>query len=1299
MTMKSCPKCTFENQPRRKRCELCNSPLAVQVDAEPLSPVANDAAPSSKPKKRRLRSTSNPSPDSQEQSGMLLERRLYTRSIESDATDRDDPSPSFFSSASGKPVTLSSRGQASVNASLLGDKQSVKPPLHREPDEQPKATSPPSGGSLPMFVTFSSGGKQKEWKISEKALEAAKAKLGLLDDDESNGITPPATSSAPTTPDEPPKQRARIEVQKAEVKVFKSPVQQIPSTPDITVAQRNTKTTTRALLGVTDFSDPPLHPSPAVHTGRPSFRAPAPVGSPAGSSDVVNKPTGHRAGFTTPATRGTFNVPRVSTTPSASSHRTPITGTSVVDGGCGNNGRLPAARTSKLTPICFSRELAGMEARCPLRKALPLIESVVQGQYEFPSALCCQQLQRLMSLSQVDATVCAEHFRKALWALGAHKEGTSLEWVQSMLRNVLRKLLSFEASDLSHPTITVFSPFHALVELAYRYNREFVDGHRSVLRRIAEKDSPSTTLMVLSVSNTTLAEKPGPHQATIEVTDGWYFARCNLDLPLSQFVQSGLITVGDKIVVWGASSSRDDACGPLELLHSHGSLLNLLFNGTKQAAPTAPLGALPPNTVLPVSVSSIHTNGGAVPCLSGVVTRILPKFYIDRAPRPGMIDATPTRGTVVGNSAVKIIRNSIAEAKFCGSFESQREIAYEQAISAGMGSDDAAVLMRDKFARDVSEVTTIILETGEPGEVVAIQRTTRCSGGAHHGDSDESSLPREGQRIHIFGVIPSKATNAPPPLSVKLMYVRSQFMFIIDQNPPPQVDTRFRFQVDVQSALSSLSTKVFGQMVDVIVVCVGSQIQPSANGDTAFFFCGLERNVFGVLIARSHLAAREIELPQPTPGTICIVRNATFGCFDETGEYNIVRLQANEYTLISTRTMSIDLQKRMKDLEGKRSEWLSTFDLGKKLLVDSNAGTSSSHFIRDALGGGGGSANRSSSAVLDVAAYAPNDEWQMGASSTHRAVSAPYYLRNQHATPGHYDGVKLSKSESPAASSSIMRPLFDTSSTMSSSPPLGRNQQKGTPEQSVEALHATFSPGHERGAAIRSPPDYPRHVFGNFTVETFSLQFDTGRVVNVHADLHCSLASITHEFSQHNTQHQWSGIALSFPSHCGPLTVHLNPSLISTLGDLISLTPQQLSALSSDDAGLFSGSRSLILGAATNAAEAWELLFCHSVVVPTAVLTVVTPPPTAPERSDSAVLDSLIHCDLDNGICRWNKSVISEAQQLLWWTDQEWHQLKVELQDALSAKLFKLSLEEDGKSVQKMFFLKDNCFIADLMAE
>ena len=55
-------------------------------------------------------------------------------------------------------------------------------------------------------------------------------------------------------------------------------------------------------------------------------------------------------------------------------------------------------------------------------------------------------------------------------------------------------------------------------------------------------------------------------QMLLELTDGWYSIKAQIDVPLTDLVQHGKITVGQKICVSGAELvGSDDACSPLEV--------------------------------------------------------------------------------------------------------------------------------------------------------------------------------------------------------------------------------------------------------------------------------------------------------------------------------------------------------------------------------------------------------------------------------------------------------------------------------------------------------------------------------------------------------------------------------------------------------------------------------------------------------------------------------------------------------------------------------------------------------------
>lgn len=95
-----------------------------------------------------------------------------------------------------------------------------------------------------------------------------------------------------------------------------------------------------------------------------------------------------------------------------------------------------------------------------------------------------------------------------------------------------------------------------------RYERELNGGTRPPLRQIATQDAPASCPMVLCVSDITwspagLTDNGMPIEShpELEVTDGWYRIRAQVDEPLARAVRKGVIRIGRKIAVAGARVS------------------------------------------------------------------------------------------------------------------------------------------------------------------------------------------------------------------------------------------------------------------------------------------------------------------------------------------------------------------------------------------------------------------------------------------------------------------------------------------------------------------------------------------------------------------------------------------------------------------------------------------------------------------------------------------------------------------------------------------------------------------------
>ena len=93
----------------------------------------------------------------------------------------------------------------------------------------------------------------------------------------------------------------------------------------------------------------------------------------------------------------------------------------------------------------------------------------------------------------------------------------------------------------------------------YRYERELQEGIRPPLRLIATQDAPASYPMVLCISGITwsdagLTDSGGTiaSHPELEVTDGWYRLRAQVDAPLARAIRRGIIRIGRKIAVAGA---------------------------------------------------------------------------------------------------------------------------------------------------------------------------------------------------------------------------------------------------------------------------------------------------------------------------------------------------------------------------------------------------------------------------------------------------------------------------------------------------------------------------------------------------------------------------------------------------------------------------------------------------------------------------------------------------------------------------------------------------------------------------
>ncbi|KAJ7170173.1 hypothetical protein C8R46DRAFT_225952 [Mycena filopes] len=171
-------------------------------------------------------------------------------------------------------------------------------------------------------------------------------------------------------------------------------------------------------------------------------------------------------------------------------------------------------------------------------------------------------------------------------------------------------------------------------QLLYRYERELNGGVRPPLRSVATQDAPASCPMVLCVSNISWSPPamtddgmPIPQHPELEVTDGWYRLRAQVDAPLARAVRRGLICVGRKIGVVGArlSSERKEASEVLEAYNS----TNLVFSGN--SSHLVPWHAKLGFQISPwvATMNSLTADGGVVAAMDLVILKTYPIAFLE----------------------------------------------------------------------------------------------------------------------------------------------------------------------------------------------------------------------------------------------------------------------------------------------------------------------------------------------------------------------------------------------------------------------------------------------------------------------------------------------------------------------------------------------------------------------------------------------------------------------------------------------------------------------------------------------
>jgi hypothetical protein len=243
--------------------------------------------------------------------------------------------------------------------------------------------------------------------------------------------------------------------------------------------------------------------------------------------------------------------------------------------------------------------------------------------------------------NEASLSICSK-VRQSLKEYGFSDTQIKDAWIKTHARLVIWKLASYERR---------FSRFLAGQHLTYnnliaglitRFQKEIVEGHRPVLRRILNCDASPRAAMILLVCGVVSSAQPHDNKtpnAVLELSDGWYCVKTLLDKKLTLLLKKGVIKVGTKLLVSnGHLGGVEEGVDPLDEGGSADkAMLQLAANSTRLAKWNSKLGLVRPNKshvpkgkLLVKRISDVIPGGGNLPVIRVFVERVYPLLYYEK---------------------------------------------------------------------------------------------------------------------------------------------------------------------------------------------------------------------------------------------------------------------------------------------------------------------------------------------------------------------------------------------------------------------------------------------------------------------------------------------------------------------------------------------------------------------------------------------------------------------------------------------------------------------------------------------
>ncbi|KAJ3204484.1 Anaphase-promoting complex subunit 1 [Entophlyctis luteolus] len=222
---------------------------------------------------------------------------------------------------------------------------------------------------------------------------------------------------------------------------------------------------------------------------------------------------------------------------------------------------------------------------------------------------------------------------------GAKVSVASEAWTSNHYRWIVWK---FASKARAFPELwkeNFFCRENVVNELLYRYQIEYCEGKRSCLKKVFEGDQIAEALMILCVADILVdgvsvsesgidANGFSGRSIMLELTDGWYAVKSQLDVVLRRAVENEKIVIGQKLMIFGAQAIGSvGSYSPLEA----GSkiLLGIHGNSTRIATWDAKLGNQRTSFPFQVSIASAKPDGGPLPLVDCIIERVFPLSYVE----------------------------------------------------------------------------------------------------------------------------------------------------------------------------------------------------------------------------------------------------------------------------------------------------------------------------------------------------------------------------------------------------------------------------------------------------------------------------------------------------------------------------------------------------------------------------------------------------------------------------------------------------------------------------------------------